>query len=335
MSFVCLVFRIEMSAAVRTRTFTSDIITGMILVTGGTGFIGQTLVRQLVAMGSPVRTLLRPSTKSPALPIGVPVEVAVCSLLDERGLRAAMKGVDVVFHLASAERESTGADLTHVDVEGTQMVAQAAAQAGIERIFYLSHIGADRSSAYPVLRAKALAEAAITHSGVPFTIFRSGPVFGEGDSLFSGLARLMRTLPVVFLMPGDGRHLVQPIWVEDLVACLLLTLENETHENKTYSIGGMEYLSLRQVVKIVEQATGMRRIPVDVYPATVRTMALWYEQTFHRFPLSLFWLDYLAADRTCPVDTIPRMFGLMPARLGPQSAYLKSVNYTKNKRIKQ
>lgn len=246
-----------------------------------------------------------------------------------------MKGVDVVFHLASAERYSTGADLTHVDVEGTQMVAQAAAQAGIERFFYLSHIGADQFSAYPVFRAKALAEAAIVHSGVPYTIFRSGPVFGEGDSLFSGLVRLMRTMPIMFMMPGEGKNLVQPIWVEDLATCLLLSLENEDHENQIHSIGGVEYLSLRQVVKIIEQATGLRRIPVEMYPATVRTIALWYEQTFHRFPLSMFWLDYLAADRTCPVDTIPRMFGLMPARLGPQSAYLKSVSISKNKRITQ
>lgn len=307
----------------------------MILVTGGTGFIGRTLVRHLVTMGSPVRTLLRPSTQSPSLPVGVPVDVAVCSLLDERGLRAAMKGVDVVFHLASAERFSTGADLTRVDVQGTQMVAQAAAQVGVKRFFYLSHIGADRASAYPVLRAKALAEAAIIQSGVPYTIFRSGPVFGEGDSLFSGLVRLMRMLPIVFMMPGEGNNLLQPIGVEDLAACLLLSLENEFHQNQVYAIGGAEYLSLRQVVKIIEQATGMRRILLEVFPAFVRTLALWYEQSFHRFPLSMFWLDYLAADRTCPVDTIPRMFGLLPARLGPQSAYLKNVTHPKKQRVKQ
>ena len=79
----------------------------------------------------------------------------------------------------------------------------------------------------------------------------------------------------------------------------------------------------------------MRRIPVEVFPATVRAGALWYEQTFHRFPLSMFWLDYLAADRTCPVDTIPRMFGMLPARLGPQSQYLKFVAHPKKQRNQQ
>src|SRR5689334_19798549 len=81
------------------------IIHFMILVTGGTGFVGRALVRQLVANGQQVRTLIRPSPRTPNLPRGVPVEVAVVSLSDERGLRAALRGVDVVYHLAGAEHE--------------------------------------------------------------------------------------------------------------------------------------------------------------------------------------------------------------------------------------
>ncbi|MDO8971508.1 MAG: NAD(P)H-binding protein, partial [Saprospiraceae bacterium] len=77
----------------------------MILVTGGTGFIGQALVQRLVAAGRPVRILLRPSQKSPHLPQGVPVEAAVSSLKDERGLRSALIGVDTIIHLAGGERK--------------------------------------------------------------------------------------------------------------------------------------------------------------------------------------------------------------------------------------
>ena len=93
----------------------------MILVTGGTGFIGQALIRQLVSLGKPVRTLLRPSIVTPNLPRGIPIEVAVSSFDDERSLRAAMKGVDVIYHLAGSERlGSRLADLVGVDIEGTK-----------------------------------------------------------------------------------------------------------------------------------------------------------------------------------------------------------------------
>jgi hypothetical protein len=65
----------------------------MILVTGGTGFIGHVLVRHLVNNGHEVRLLLRPSPRTPNLPAGIPVEVAVTSLYDERGLMAAAVGL--------------------------------------------------------------------------------------------------------------------------------------------------------------------------------------------------------------------------------------------------
>ena len=72
----------------------------MILVTGGSGFIGQALIRHLVDSGQRVRMLIRPSRQSPRLPVGIPVEVAVAGLNDERGLRAAMVGVRTIYHLA-------------------------------------------------------------------------------------------------------------------------------------------------------------------------------------------------------------------------------------------
>ena len=113
----------------------------MILVTGGTGFIGRALIEHLVSLGKPVRTLLRPSQLSPKLPLGLPVEVAVCSLQDERGLQAALKGVDIIYHLAGTERLGTRADLAGVDIEGTQAIAKAAAQTNVDRIFFLKSPG--------------------------------------------------------------------------------------------------------------------------------------------------------------------------------------------------
>jgi NADH dehydrogenase len=66
-----------------------------------------------------------------------------------------MKGVDVVYHLASAESFGREARLSTVDIQGTEALVQAAAQAKISRFFYVSHLGAERAAAYPLLRAKA------------------------------------------------------------------------------------------------------------------------------------------------------------------------------------
>jgi len=293
----------------------------MILVTGGTGFIGRALVRQLIASGQEVRTLLRPSKSSPRLPRGIPVEVAVCSLLDERGLRAALRGVDVIFHLAGNERRSSHAKLQEVDIQGTQVLTNAAIQAGVERIITVSHLGADRNSAYPVFKAKGIAENAIIHSGLDYTIFRSAVVFGPGDQFTTNIARMLVNWPGPFLLPGDGTSLVQPLWIDDLIASMMIALDTPTVVNQTVSLGGVEALPFRQVVEIIMDRLGVRRVLTPFSPPYLRMLALLLEQ-FGRFPISVYWLDYLAADRTTNLDTLPRLFGILPARFHSQLDYL-------------
>lgn len=302
----------------------------MILVTGGTGFVGQVLIRQLAASGKPVRTLIRPSKRSPNLPRSVPVEVAVCSLKDARGLQAAMKGVDTVYHLVGVEERGNRADLLAVDIQGTQAVANAAAEAGVSRIFYLSHLGADRASAYPVLKAKAIAEAHIRQCGVDYTIIRSAVAFGPNDHFTTGLAVLLLGIPGMFLIPGDGTVRLQPIWVEDLVTCMVWALDLPDTRNQIFAVGGPEAMSFRHICEEIMSAAGLNKLLVPLGPPYLRMLTVVMEQWFPNFPVSVFWLDYLAADRICGLDTVPRVFGLMPSRFSQRLDYLRSRTWQRS-----
>lgn len=294
----------------------------MILVTGGTGFIGQKLIRQLIAVGKPVRTLLRPSLETPNLPRSVSVDVAVSSLNDERSLSAAMKGVSVVFHLAGSERRGIRADFSGVDIDGTRMVSRMAAQAGVRRIFYLSHLGADRSSAYALLKSKAIAEGLIIQSGVPYTIIRSGLVFGPGDQFVTSLAKLIHISPLFFLMPGDGSTLLQPLWIEDLITVLTMDLDDFSGDSRIIRIGGGETFSFKLIVEMIMKQIKINRKFVSLPPPYIRSLAVTLEQANRRFPISVHFLDYLAADRTCALDSLPRLFGIIPARFGKHLDFL-------------
>ncbi len=304
------------------RALPSAIIIGMILVTGATGFIGRALVRHLSAAGMQVRVLLRSSPNSPRLPRGVPVEVAVASLNDERSLRAALRGVDQIYHLASAGSEGRRGNLLRTDIEGTRTLAQAAASAEIERLVFLSHLGADRASAYPIQKAKGIAEEHIRKSGVPYTILRSSIVFGPEDRFTNTLSQLLRAVPGFFPMPSDGRMLIQPLWVEDLVTCMLWALQNPDMVHDTYEIGGGEYFSLRQVLEKLMGVTHTHRMLVSLSPPTMRSLLVLLDTFIPNFNISTYWLDYVAVNRTCPVDNMPRIFGLMPARFGYRLDYL-------------
>jgi len=302
----------------------------MILITGGTGFIGNLLIRHLTNLGYPIKLLIRPSKQSPNLPKGLPIEVAVTSLSDEKGLRAAMKGVDVVYHLASAEALGRRAELNEVDIQGTQAVIQAASQAQIQRIIYLSHLGAERASAFPLLKSKAIAEHHIRESGIPYTIFRSALAYGDGDRFTNGLAFLLKVSPYLVLLPDNGDMLLQPIWVEDLATVLSWSLDMPETVNKTYEFGGPELLSLRQICDLIINAMGIKRRFISVPPIFLNILTEVIEIFMPNFPTSVFWLDYLATNRTANVDTLPREFDVLPAQIGQRLGYLEGKHFRRN-----
>lgn len=301
---------------------------GTILVTGGTGFIGNNLISALTEAGHQVRTLIRPSEKTPDLPKGVPVQAVVAGFNDVRGLRAAMVGVDTIYHLAGAEWHGAYASLMSVDIDGTRTVVDIAAEAGVDRIFYISHLGADRASAYPVMKAKAIAEEHVRRSGLDYTIFRSSIVFGPDDGFTTGLGFILKYFPLIFMLPGDGQTLLQPIWIEDLLACLTWSLEDQQTRNQIYEIGGGEYLTIQQIVEIMMEAMGLHRIILHVGMPYLRGLTVMLESLFPLIPISVYWLDYLASNRTCAIDTLPRVFHLIPARFSANMlAYLDEVDW--------
>jgi NADH dehydrogenase len=302
----------------------------MILVTGGTGFIGNVLIRHLSQSGYAVKLLIRPSKDSPNLPKGLPLDVAVTSLSDEKGLRAALKGIDVVYHLASAESLGRRAQLTEVDIRGTQAITSAAAQAGIERFLYISHLGADRASAYPLLKAKGIAEHAIKSSGVPYTIFRSAISYGEGDHFTNGLAFLLKVSPYFVMLPEEGSALLQPLWVEDLATALTWSLEMPQTRNETIEVGGPEYLSFKQICQLILEKINIKRRFVDISPVLLNRLTELLEILMPNFPTSVFWLDYLASNRTANMDVLPRIFNLLPSRMNQRLGYLQGKTFRRN-----
>jgi len=301
----------------------------MILVTGGTGFVGQALVRQLVNYGYAVRLLLRPSPHTPNVPKGVPVEVAVTSLNDESGLRAALRGVNVVYHLAGGEFQGARTNLELIDIDGTRTLAKAASYARIQRFVFVSHLGADRASGFPLLKAKGIAEEYVRESGVPYTILRSSVLFGKDDGFTTGLSLLLHMSPGFLPIPGNGKTLLQPLWVEDLVTCLIWALDNPDTINKIMEVGGSEYINLEQIIKSIMDLTNKHRRLVHWPYTYMRAFTVIGENIFQRFPISVFWLDYMAVNRTCAVDSVPRQFNLMPARFYSKLDFLRGVNWNK------
>lgn len=300
-----------------------------ILLTGATGFVGRTLLPRLAEAGHNVRCLIRASTRTPRLPLGVPVQLTIGSMEDAATLRAAAQGVETVIHLAGAEWDGRHGNLLAVDVGGTRTLAEACAESGVQRIVYVSHLGADRASAYPVLKAKGIAEEFIRQSGVPHTILRSALLYGREDVFLNTLAALIWLSPGMFFLPSDGRTTLQPLWVEDLATCIEWSLTDNALLNQTLSLGGSEFINLRELARIVMEKIRVRRAVLTASPVLLRWGAWFFEQALPRSPLTEAWLDHLAVDRVCELTSVTRYFGLKPARLEPTLNYLRTSNWWK------
>ena len=299
----------------------------MFLVTGSTSFVGRAVLRQLAAYDIPLRTLLEPSRVSPALPAGVEVDVALSSLLDERGVRAAMVGVDTVIHLAGTSMNSTVDDPLFFDIEAARVLAQAAAEVGVKRFIYHSLLGADRSSAYPFLRARALAEDAIRESGIPATVLRTTTLFGEDDGFTTSLAMLVAALPLFFFLPGDGSVVLQPLWVEDLATCIAWSIDDPDLAGTTHDLGGPEYFTLKEMLHLIMRKASLLRILVPTRAPYLRAGAWLLERILHQPPVSTHWIDYLAVNRSTDLGTLPSVFGLSPSRMEDKIEYLQGKNW--------
>jgi NADH dehydrogenase len=168
------------------------------------------------------------------------------------------------------------------------------------------------------------------NSGIPYTIFRSGMVYGEGDHFTTSLAVLMKMSPFFVLLPNEGASLLQPIWIEDLVTVLAWSLDMPETLNQTVEIGGPEYLSLKQICSLILDAIQIKRHFINTSPLFLNVLTELMEMVKPNFPTTVFWMDYLAGNRTTNVDVLPRMFNLLPAKMSQRLGYLEGQAFKKN-----
>ncbi|MDY6877172.1 MAG: NAD(P)H-binding protein [Chloroflexota bacterium] len=293
----------------------------MILIAGATGFVGRAVVRQLATKHREVRCLLRPSQREQQLAPGILFSTVSASMSDLPALRTAMQDVTAIIHLTGEEDLDHGKTLQS-HVENTANLITAAQEVGVHRFIYLSHLGADRASAYPFFRAQGEAEAIVRDSGLDYTILQPSTTYGPEDAFTNVLAMLTKTLPFLLPIPDVGLSRFQPLWIGDLVRCIMATLDQDDMRGQTIPLGGPEHFTLEQMIAQVLTAAGMRRRLVHVRMPLVRGMVNLCEALLPRNPVPYGWLDVLAVGSATELGTVSRHFGFEPGRFAQHLDYL-------------
>ena len=253
-----------------------------VLVTGATGFTGSVLVRKLCAHGANIRAIARPSSNTDAL-CDLPVQWFRGDVFDAATVRQAAAGVDYVFHVAAAYRESGLTDDVYrkVHVESTQLLAQTVlGNPGFKRFVHVSTVGVhghiarppanedypfDPGDIYQKTKAEAelwLRDFASKHK-LPFTVIRPAAIYGPGDRRLLKVFKL--AAKPVFPVLGRSKGLYHLIHVDDLTEVLMLAATHPNALNEVFICGDPAAISLRDMVRSIAAEYGktprMVRIP--------------------------------------------------------------------------
>jgi NADH dehydrogenase len=239
-----------------------------IVITGGTGFVGRSVLEQLFEHDPETRLVvptrhLASGRKIQVLPT---VDLVECDVHDPAALQALLAGADALVQLV-AILHGSAADFDRVHVQLQRTLAAGCAAAGVKRVVQVSALGVGAHAPSSYLRSKAAGEAvwqqAAQLHGLDITLLRPSVIFGADDRFTNLFVSLQRVFPVLPLAGTAARF--QPVWVGDVAQAVVNSLATPRAPGPVIECAGPEVLTLKQIVQRVGDMAGCRR-PVLALP---------------------------------------------------------------------
>jgi uncharacterized protein YbjT (DUF2867 family) len=279
----------------------------VIAVVGGTGFVGRHVVARIAASDAPVRAVARkpaPSTEK--------VEGVSADVLRPESLEVALRGVDAVVHCAAItadKKEAYPGQYREVNAVGTRNLVAAARHAGVKRLILLNGLGTRPGSERSYMRTRWDMAEAVRGSGLSWTALQPSILFGDGAPFPAAIARLARQFPIMPVLGGARK--LQPLWIEDLVTCLIQCLRDPGRDGQTIDLGGPEQMTFGEIDDLILATIRVRRpklsIPLPMARIQARVLSVLPNPPLVPATLELF--DF---DNTTDLDAVSRNFGFQP-----------------------
>ena len=244
-----------------------------VVVTGGTGFVGNAVVRLLFSEGWPPRILRRGRGRSSTEPRDAVLSgpgagqgsanVRHVDFSRDAEVIEACRDAQVLVHLVGIISECGDDTFEAVHVGLTRTMVEAARAAGVRRFIHMSAMGTREGARSRYHRTKWAAEEIVRGSGLDWTIFRPSLIYGSDDAftqLFARMSRFSPFLPAI----GGGRGLLQPIAVEQVARAFVRAMAHPGAVGRTYDLCGPERRTFRQVLRSILDAQSRRRAIVTI-----------------------------------------------------------------------
>ena len=282
----------------------------MILVTGGSGFVGGHVVHELRGRELPVRCLVRDRRRATKL-AAWGCELVEGDMTDAASLQRAVDGCPTVVHLV-AIRQGREEEFQGVMVDGTRALLAAAQDAGVARLVQMSALGTSEQTKdlVPYYGAKWEMEELVRTSGIPYLIFRPSFIFGGDGGILPTFVKLARLSPVTPII-GSGRQRIQPIWADDVATYFAEGVTRADVTGRLFELGGPDAVTWNEFWARLKRARGMRRPSIHVPVGLMRVNALVTERLPGNIPLTRDLLTMLEhGDNVVSNDEAVRTFEL-------------------------
>ena len=233
----------------------------VIAVLGGTGFVGQHLVRTLVESGYQVRVLARHRERCRELLVLPRVSVIDTNIMAPSNLHQHLAGCHAVINLVAVLNENKKGDFQRLHVELPRMIIDACVANKIERIIHMSALNAYAGKAPSrYLTSKGEGEDVMHMAAdeqINVTSFRPSVIFGPGDQLFNRFASLLKIAPCLPLACPNARF--APIYVNNVVDAIVKSLSEKATFGQRYDLCGPRVYTLQQLVEFTIKTLGIKR----------------------------------------------------------------------------
>jgi uncharacterized protein YbjT (DUF2867 family) len=227
-----------------------------IAITGGTGFVGRAVARALLSEGHEVVLIARGENQTcPSIRQLPNARFVAAGLDDTDQLAAAFAGCQTVAHCAGINREIGAQTYQNVHIDGTRRVVEAARRAGVGKIAMISFLRARPHCGSGYHESKWAAEEMVRGSGLDYTVFKCGVIYGRGDHMLDHLSHAFHTFPL-FAFVGFADQPIRPMAVEDIARLVKASLAGGALSRRTVAAMGPETLTLRQAVRRVARVVG-------------------------------------------------------------------------------
>jgi uncharacterized protein YbjT (DUF2867 family) len=268
---------------------------GIVVVFGGTGFLGRRIVRHLRKRAFSVRVASRHPHRGRELfgsddPELRSIEV---DIHDERSIADALVDAYGVVNAVSLYVERQRETFQSVHVEAARRVAVKAQQAGVEILVHVSGIGSDAASTSLYIRKRGEGELAVRAAFAAAVLVRPAVMFGPDDAFLTTILGLLRRLPI-YPMFGRGLTKLQPAYVEDVGEAVATIMDGATRD-AVFECGGPQVYSYEQILRAIAREAGLEPILLPVPFAAWRVLTL-ISEMLPNPPLTRNQLDLMQLD---------------------------------------